>query len=230
MILTEASRALAEARSLDEIRFIRNKAEAARQYARSAALGLEIQNFAAEVKLRAERKAGRLLAELKLRGGDRRSKLHDATLKLEEIGLSRIQSARWQLEAIVPDEVFEAYVAKTQQDRRELTANGLMRLAKIHRSHKGPAPHKGGTTAMTSVSRRRQVIADSPALSSEREQLILEQLGELKNHFGLLAQTIQPLLQKIAPANVERRLGTRLIFEIESLLRQIDDLLRDKDR
>jgi hypothetical protein len=45
---------------LEVIRGIRDKAEAARHYARSAALDLEFQNFATELKLRAERKAGQL--------------------------------------------------------------------------------------------------------------------------------------------------------------------------
>ena len=75
-ILEHASRSLAKAKTLDEIRSIRDKAEAARQYAKSAALGLQIQNFAAELKLRAERKAGGLLAEMSLRGGDRKSNSH----------------------------------------------------------------------------------------------------------------------------------------------------------
>ena len=50
--------ALAEARSIDEVKQIRDKAEAVRKYAQSAALGLDAQNYAAEVKLRAERKPG----------------------------------------------------------------------------------------------------------------------------------------------------------------------------
>lgn len=37
------------------------KSEAARKYAQSAGMGLDIQNHAAEVKLLAERKAGELL-------------------------------------------------------------------------------------------------------------------------------------------------------------------------
>ena len=57
VLLEDAGRALAEAKTIDEIKTIRDKAEAVRQYARSASLGLQIQNYAAEVKLRAERKA-----------------------------------------------------------------------------------------------------------------------------------------------------------------------------
>src|SRR5580698_3408063 len=49
-ILVHASRSIAQATTLEEIKSIRDKAEAARQYAKSAALDLQIQNLAAEYK------------------------------------------------------------------------------------------------------------------------------------------------------------------------------------
>ena len=57
---------------------------------------LEMQNQCAEIKLRAERRAGELLAEATRRGGDRKAKsnLHDVSLK--DVGISHIQSHRWQ--------------------------------------------------------------------------------------------------------------------------------------
>ena len=60
--LEAACRLLAEARSVDEVRSIRDLAEAARVYAREVQLGLEAQNDAAEIKLRAERRLGELIA------------------------------------------------------------------------------------------------------------------------------------------------------------------------
>jgi hypothetical protein len=66
-----ARRLLAETRSVDEVKMIRNLGEAARVYARQARLGLEAQNDAAEIKLRAERRLGELIATLpKQDGGD----------------------------------------------------------------------------------------------------------------------------------------------------------------
>jgi hypothetical protein len=91
----------AEAKTLDEIKAIRDKAEAARTYVKAAQLGLVLQNLAAEVKLRAERKVGKFLANLALRGGDRRSKAQGATLKLQDLGITRDQSRRWQHQAAV---------------------------------------------------------------------------------------------------------------------------------
>ena len=128
-LLGTASRALAEANTIDEIKDIRDKAEAVRSYARSAALGLQVQNHAAEVKLRAERKAGRMLHDLRLRGGDRTSDGHHDQLKLTDIGISQTQSKRWQKEASVPTDVFREYVASANEAGREITTKGLMSLA-----------------------------------------------------------------------------------------------------
>ncbi len=66
-----ACRLLAEARSLDEVKVVVDLAEAARVYARQARLGLEAQNDAAELRLRAERRAGELLATMEKHAGGR---------------------------------------------------------------------------------------------------------------------------------------------------------------
>ena len=72
--LSAATYALAEAKTQDDVKRIIDIAEAARTYARAAKLGLEAANHAAEVKLRAERKAGELLQQLERdKGGDRHS-------------------------------------------------------------------------------------------------------------------------------------------------------------
>ena len=109
---------------------MRDKAEAVRKYAQSASLGLDVQNRAAEVKLRAERQAGKLLSQLMLRGGDRRSKGHSDRLKLDDLGLTSNQSKRWQLQARIPENLFRDHITQTCKDGKELTSAGLMRLAK----------------------------------------------------------------------------------------------------
>ncbi len=54
----QARQALAKAKTVDEVKEIRDKAEALRIYTRQAGEGLEMQNWCAEIKLRAERRAG----------------------------------------------------------------------------------------------------------------------------------------------------------------------------
>ncbi len=128
-LLSQAHHAIAEARSLDELKGIRDKAEAARKYAQAAGLGLEIQNYAAEVKLRAERRAGSLLAKLKLHGGDRREETSNDRLTLEDVGVTKDQSSRWQLTAAVPEKEFDRYVSRTREESGEVTTAGLIRIA-----------------------------------------------------------------------------------------------------
>ena len=137
--LSAATYALAEAKTLDDVKRIIDIAEAARTYARAAKLGLEAANHAAEVKLRAERKAGELLQQLERsplsNGGDTRPASQAVTppseysAVLEESDINRMTAHRWQTVAQVPDEVFEEHVATVQQEQRELTSAGLLRLA-----------------------------------------------------------------------------------------------------
>ncbi len=136
-LLSQAHHAIAEARSLDELKGIRDKAEAARKYAQAAGLGLEIQNYAAEVKLRAERRAGSLLAKLKLHGGDRRDETSNDRLTLEDVGVTKDQSSRWQLTAAVPEKEFDRYVTRTREESGEVTTAGLIRIAnELRAKHK----------------------------------------------------------------------------------------------
>jgi N6-adenosine-specific RNA methylase IME4 len=128
-LLTRAEQALAQARTVDEIKSIRDKAEAVRQYAKAADLGLAIQNHAAAVKLKAERKAGELLKQLGLRGGDRRSNHQADGLKLNDLGISQNESTRWQREAAVPEREFKRFIEKTTRTNRELTSSGPIKLA-----------------------------------------------------------------------------------------------------
>jgi hypothetical protein len=59
-------------------------AESSAASAISPKLGLELQYAAAEIKRRAEWKAGQVLADLALRGGDRKSNSHDESLTLDD--------------------------------------------------------------------------------------------------------------------------------------------------
>ncbi|QDV85838.1 hypothetical protein [Planctomycetes bacterium TBK1r] len=106
---------LATMDDLGKIKDVRDKAEAVRQYAKSAARGLEMQNDAAEVKLRAERRAGAILATMRMRGGDRKSNARRTGVTLEELGISQNQSTRWQLLAKRPERDFEAHLQLQRQ-------------------------------------------------------------------------------------------------------------------
>src|SRR5712691_7594941 len=143
--LETARRLLAEVRSVDDAKAIHDFAEAARVYARQARLGLEAQNDAAEIRLRAERKLGELLAALPKQDGGAaaRARSQAATEvppSLGDLGISKSQSSRWQAIAAVPAQVFDRHLADVREQGRrdgttELTSAGAILLARQYRSH-----------------------------------------------------------------------------------------------
>ena len=69
---------------------------------------LERRNQCAEIKLRAERRAGEMLGEVIHRGG--KPNTHGG--RLVDFGIDQNQSKRWRLEASVSEDVFERYLAE----------------------------------------------------------------------------------------------------------------------
>lgn len=95
-ILERLNRSLEIVDEIPDIKEIRDRAEVVRQYTKSARVGFDLQNKAAEVKFRAERLAGRMLTEMPLHGGDRKSSSHRDHLILTDLGIDYSQSKRWQ--------------------------------------------------------------------------------------------------------------------------------------
>ncbi len=128
--------ALTETTDVRQIKNLREQAEAVRVYAKSAALGLEMQNHAAEVRLVAERRAGEVLRAMQLHGGDRKSGGR-ADTRLKKLGISQDESSRWQREKSLPEEEFQEYVRVTREAGKELTSRDLLRLARVHARQMG---------------------------------------------------------------------------------------------
>jgi hypothetical protein len=92
----------AVAHEVDEVKDIRDKARAIEVYARQAK-NFEAERKACEIRLRAERKAGQILAGTeKAKGGDaatilaRRSTGATGVQTLADLGISKDQSSSWQ--------------------------------------------------------------------------------------------------------------------------------------
>jgi hypothetical protein len=158
---------------------------------------LDVQNRAAEVKLRAERQAGKLLRQLMLRGGDRRSKSHRERLKLDDLGLTPNQSKRWQLQARVPEGVFRDHVKYTCQEGKELTSAGLMRLAKrltgesVGNNGHATGKKNGNTVDGHNLNNNEKSAAARVGKWDDRSHIggLGENVGELKNHHNLLDES-----------------------------------------
>jgi hypothetical protein len=139
-----ARKAIAAAHRVDEVKAIRDRAEAVRTYAKLAG-DFELQNQAAEIRLRAERRAGQLLIEMEKNPGTRgagrprkdgtritRSKTSTAkTPKLQDIGVTKDQSSKWQRLAMLIDEAtFEKALIQARVKNGELTNVALLREIK----------------------------------------------------------------------------------------------------
>lgn len=124
--LRHAYSMLEKASSLDEVKNIRDKAESLRHYCEAAGMGLVMQNRCAELKLRAERKAGEMLASADLKPGPKK----DADT-LSAIGIKQHQSSRWQRIASLPEDDFEGYISDAVDHGRELTTAGALQKARV---------------------------------------------------------------------------------------------------
>jgi hypothetical protein len=129
-----ARRALAEAREIDEVKSIRDKALAMKVYAEQAK-DRQLINHAIEIQLRAERRAGEMLREMeKNKGGAEkgvgRRGVNNAVApndrippaKLSDLGITKTQSSNWQRLGALSEEDFEQKIAETLEATNSATA------------------------------------------------------------------------------------------------------------
>lgn len=131
-----ARAALEKASRVDEAKDIRDKAEAARAYAKQVGLSLELQNKCCELKLRAERKLGQILAKTPRQRPGEYKRSQDATVSpsLKALGITKSQSSRWQTLARLPKRAFDGHICAILDGGRELTSSGALKLAKQYES------------------------------------------------------------------------------------------------
>lgn len=152
-----ACRALAEARAVDEVQDVRNKADAMRIYGMQAKnKSLEVD--AAEIRIRAERRLGELIGQQKAgeglakgaatpgvgRSGKNAVESDDRVPTLAEVGISKDLSSRAQKLAAVPPEVFEAEVKEWRGRVEAENARVTTRLEKA--GERAAKPSKGQPT------------------------------------------------------------------------------------
>lgn len=125
--IERAKNALATATSIPDILDIRDKAKAIEEYIKASSKSLSLQNKAAEIKFRAERKAGELLSSMEKQEGRRGNKMLP---QLSDIGITKMQSSRWQLGSKLPEDDFESLVSTCNANSRELTQTLLLSAAR----------------------------------------------------------------------------------------------------
>jgi len=138
VIFDKAKKAIAEAVSIDEVRDIRNKADAMRIYYKQAGESLVMQNQCAQIKIFAERKIGEILSEIeKNKGGQaehssyRSPEVTGRIETLNDLGISKMQSFKYQSIASIPEPIFQDHITSVlSEEDQELTSIGLLRIAK----------------------------------------------------------------------------------------------------
>lgn len=178
-----ARRALAEAVAVDEVANIRSQAEALRHAARIAGdKQLEIQ--AAQIRFRAERKMGELLAAANEAGQLRRGRRWETDsncsqseqleaedrvtrVTLQEAGIDRKLSSRAQKMAALEPEAFEQALEKHAEEMRSGAGRVAMDLLKVDAEERGRVHRRDLAAALSSAS---AVAADGrlyPALLAD---------------------------------------------------------------
>lgn len=111
-IYSNAKRAIAEYKTVDEVKDFRDKAVAVEAYAKQAN-DRELEWDAARARVRAERRCGELLLELEKAKGGQPYQSNGTTSSeppktLSEMGLTKDQSSKFQQLARVPEDEFES--------------------------------------------------------------------------------------------------------------------------
>jgi N6-adenosine-specific RNA methylase IME4 len=150
LALLESGRdAIAQARTADEVKLIRDQAQTAYYFLKQREYSFDAQQDAAEIKVRAERRLGQLVAKLKTEQG--------GNFVLPP-GVLRIESHRWQKLAALSDDQFEDHVKETREAHKEVTTQGVYRLARS--LERKTEQHKGHPENGCTVADLRRLIAD----------------------------------------------------------------------
>ena len=120
--LAQLRTAVAQLDTVDEARELADKAAAAQKWAERARLGKDAVNHAAEIKLRAERRAGQILTEHPEYGPGKKS------VTGTDLGIDENQSRRWQELGRIDDEQFD----KAMDALEDITRKGVIRYARTN--------------------------------------------------------------------------------------------------
>lgn len=128
-----ARQAIIEAKTVDEVKSIKDKAEAMRAYAKQVGESLEVQNNICEIKLRAERKIGQMSKDMPKAQGTRTDTSVHRVPKykhLDDVGIKVQEAKRYEKIAELPEEKFEEIIQETKAKEKELTEALMLSIAK----------------------------------------------------------------------------------------------------
>lgn len=198
--------ALSIAVEVDEVKDIRDKAEAMAAYARQAK-DTELVQWATEIKVRAERKAGQMLAEMpKAKGGILRGHTMvprgNEAKTLADIGITKNESSRWQKLAAVTDTQFEEAVSAAKEVAGEVTTAAMLRAAKAceppkpaHVAQANEAPLSAEPLIDSVAPEYTELDAAHDQISELQAELVVVRMGDVpedvKQQAAKLIQELQ---------------------------------------
>jgi len=176
--LDRAQLMLAEARTLPDLKKIRDKAEAVKAYARAQKIGIEVQNYAGEIVAEATRRMGEFLLTAEKNSGARRypkGTAKQAPPTLKELGISKKQSASCQDIARLPQEKFREHINAVKNSGQVITISALAMAAKEHKRKTRPV--------VLTVQQFQPAEADSPeaVLAGQFQDKLKRILGSKSN-------------------------------------------------
>jgi N6-adenosine-specific RNA methylase IME4 len=195
--LNKARQALAEAKTLDEIRDIRDIAKAVKAYAIAKGLGVEMKNEASEIEIRAIREMGKIIQQ-KQEAGEMAEKGeffsnqwvvpdgNNPKQTLPEIGVTRKESSTSKNLASIPDKRFEDLLSEFIEDKKPLTKTAILRDIAKDKVIQNPEIPKGIY---------RIFYADPPWQYSDRKEYRPD--GAAENHYPTM--TISELCKMKLP-------------------------------
>ncbi len=124
-----AKNAISECKNIDEITKIIDKSKIMQAYVKQAKESLQVQNDVAEIKLRAERKAGELLKIMNIPKHNEKNELQEVT-RLSDLGVEKHESYRWQQIANIPEDKFDNRILEIKEKNKEITENEILNFAK----------------------------------------------------------------------------------------------------
>jgi hypothetical protein len=190
-LCSKARQALAQAKTIEDFKDVRDVGEAAIRLAKSRRdVGIEALLEAQEIVRRAERQLGLMLPKAIQHGGDK-ARLQAATLV--ELGLEKTQSCRFQKIAQLPDEEFETWVSGCRESGEEMTQAAALRLAAEYLADPIERPEKPPHEEMASAVKNA----------------VTKFVGQLTTHeqYLYVRRRIEQLLEFLAEMEAENGVG-----------------------
>lgn len=220
-----ACRAIAEAKSVDEVKDVRDKAAALAMYARQANNKL-MEIDCSEIRIRAERRVGQMMAAQKEmdglnhggrpKTGSKSDPVITTPQTLAELGIDKKLADRARKLNALPDDQFESIMAAHRELQAAVTDSTFAKLSKPHVSHN--SGNDEWYTPSHLVESARAVMGSidcDPASSSVAQEWINAKCYYTTADDGLTQKWVgnvwmnppysDPLIGRYAAAFVERR-------------------------